>query len=294
MSRQGMALLVALAAVIVVLAALAGTLRQLAATQRAVLVCDMHDRHYDLLSVGERLTCTWIMRNGDRLVVPPAGGGIRVADDLLALGDDRARLQVWVYDALAAVPLRSAQSTGDLRGALPGRWSAVALPPPTPDLAPVVDVIERTRLPQGLQRYPTPGNLPSGPIVGWSGVGVPAPREEPLTAPGLVSGLSLVEVIASASDGRINRNTAPEWLLTAVYAQRERGDLTAALRLRERLAFNDQEDPEGPAGIRLVASSDRWNAMILVTWNGRRRTWWVELSGNSAGVRIVQRHDADQ
>ncbi len=293
-SRHGMALLVALAAVIVVLAALAGTLRQLAATQRAVLVADVHDRHRDLLSAGEQLARTWISRHSDQLVLPPAGGGARVADDLLGLGDDRARLQVWIFDGLAAVPLRSAEATGDLRGALPGRWSAVALPPSTPDPVPAVDVIERTRLPDGLQRYPTPARLVAGPVVAWSAVGVPAPLEEAVAPPEPGSSPSLVEVIATASEGRINRNTAPEWVLTAVYSQRERGDLAAALRLRERLTFNDQEDPEGRPGIRLVAHSDRWNALIMVTWNGRQRSWWVELSGNSAGVRIVQRHDADQ
>jgi hypothetical protein len=288
--RSGMALLVALAAVIVVLAALAGTLRQLAATQRSVFVSAVHDHHRDLLAVGEQLAGTWVRRTSEQVVLPPAGGAIRVADDLLAVGDQHARLQVWVFDGLAGVPLSAAQPAGELRGALPGRWSAVGLPPWMPGPS-EIDVIERTRLAEGQRRYPS---TPQGPVVTWSAVGAPAPAPDSDSTPAPLAAPSLVEVIAIASDGRINRNTAPEWLLAAIYAQRERGDAAASLRQRERLVFNEQEDPEGQPGIRLVARSDRWNALIIVTWNGRQRTWWVELSGNSAGVRIVQRHDADQ
>lgn len=288
--RHGMALLVALAAVIVVLAALAGTFRQLAATQRAVLIVSVHERHADLLQAGEQLAHTWIKANSERLVLPPAGGGVRVADDLLAVGDSQARLQVWVFDGLAGVPLAAAQPTGELRGALPGRWPAVGLPPWTPGAIPDVDLIERTRLPQDLRRFPL---APTAPVIVWSTIGAAAPQvaveeNNPAVPP------SLVEVIATASDGRINRNTAPEWLLRSVYGQRRQGDLDTALRARERLVFTEQDDPEGQPGVRLVARSDRWNALIVATWNGRRRNWWVELGGNSAGVRIVQRHDADQ
>jgi len=291
--RHGVALLVALAAVIVVLAAMAGMLRQLAATQRSVLVSSVHDHHRDLLLAGEQVARAWIVRHGDHLVLPPAGGGSRVADDVMAVGADRARLQVWVFDGLAGIPLRAAQPDGELRGALPGRWSAVALPSWTPEPTPAVDVIERTRLPELSRRFPNPAG---GPVIGWSAAGTPVPADDPTAIPlqALAANLSLVEVIATASDGRVNRNTAPEWLLAAIYTQRDQGDLTATLRQRERLTMNDQEDPEGRPGIRLVAHSDRWNALIIGTWNGRQRSWWVELSGNSAGVRIVQRHDADQ
>lgn len=288
-SRRGVALLVALAAVIVVLAALAGTFRTLAATQRAVVIVNVHERHGDLLLAGEQLARAWVMTRSEGLVLPPAGGGVRVADDRLALGDGEARLQVWIFDGLAGVPLAAAQPGGALRGALPGRWPAVGLPPWVPGSPPDSDVLECVRLPEELRRFPL---VPTGPVVAWSAVGAALPSEampETTTA----TSPSLVEVIATASDGRINRNTAPEWLLQAVYAQRSQGGLDAALRARARMLASEEEDPEGQE-IRLVARSDRWNALIAVTWNGRRRTWWVELSGNSAGVRIVQRHDADQ
>lgn len=283
-SRGGVALLVALAAVIVVLAALAGTFRMLAATQRAVVIVNVHDRHGDLLLAGEQLAHSWVMANSERVVLPPAGGAIRVADDDLALKDGKARLQVWMFDGLAGVPLVAAHPGGELRGVLPGRWPAVELPPGSAD----GDILERVRLPEGLRRFPV---VPNGPVVAWSAVGEALP-EAMLETKDVVS-QSLVEVIAIASQGRINRNTAPEWLLRAVYAGRSRGGLEAALLARERLQLVEEDDPEGP-GIRLVAHSDRWNALIAATWNGRRRMWWVELSGNSAGVRIVQRHDADQ
>ena len=288
--RHGVALLVALAAVIVVLAALAGTFSQLAATQRAVFIVGVHERHDDLLRAGEQLAHTWIKASSERLVLPPSGGGIRVADDVLAIGDSQARLQVWIFDGLAGVPLAAAQPAGELRGALPGRWPAVGLPPLVPGTTTGVDLIECARLPEGAQRFPA---VPSAPVIAWSTVGAAAPQvvaEESTTT----ASPSLVEVIATASDGRINRNTAPEWLLSALYGQRRQGDLDAALQARQRLVFSEQEDPEERPGIRLVSRSDRWNALIVATWNGRCRAWWVELSGNSAGVRIVQRHDADQ
>lgn len=288
-SRRGVALLVALAAVIVVLAALAGTFRTLAATQRAVFIVSVHERHGDLLLAGEQLARSWVMMSSERMVLPPAGGGVRVADDRLALGDGEACLQVWIFDGLAGVPLAAAQPGGELRGALPGRWPAVGLPPWVPGSPPDSDVLERTRLPEQLRRFPV---VPAGPVVAWSAIGAALPPETVLEA-AAVAPPSLVEVIATASDGRINRNTAPEWLLRAVYAQHSQGGLDAALRARERLVLSEEDDPEGPR-IRLVSRSDRWNALIAATWNGRRRTWWVELSGNSAGARIVQRHDADQ
>lgn len=287
-SRHGMALLVALAAVIVVLAALAGTFRTLAATQRAVVIVNVHERHGDLLLAGEQLARTWVMTSSERLVLPPAGGGVRVADDRLMLGDSEARLQVWIFDGLAGVPLAAAQPGGELRGALPGRWPAVGLPPWLPGV-PDSDVLERARLPEELRRFP---EVPAGPVVAWSAVGAALPPMAAVEAAAVVSP-SLAEVVATASDGRINRNTAPEWLLRAVYSQRAQGGLDAALRARERLMLSEEDDPEG-SSIRLIGRSDRWNALIAATWNGRRRTWWVELSGNSAGVRIVQRHDADQ
>jgi hypothetical protein len=163
------------------------------------------------------------------------------------------------------------------------------LPPFTTGVA--VDAIERTRIPEEAQRFPAPLATTT---VAWSGIGQTAPRlpssaeHPPSRSP------SLVEVVAFASDGRVNWNTAPEWLLSAIFTGREQGDLTALLRRRERGEFSDQEDPEGGPGVRLVARSDRWHALITATWNDRQRTWWVDLSGNSAGVRIVQRHDADQ
>lgn len=290
-SRSGIALLVALAAIIVVLAALAGTLRQLAATQGGVVVATAQDRHHDLLQAGEQLACAWIQRAGDRLVLPAMGGGVCVADDLLAVGDERAQLTVWVYDGLSGVPLVAAGPAGVLRSALPGRWTAVTLPTWTPGSPVPVDVLERTRIPDGTCRFPSP---PSTSVVAWSAEGLPVPawQADPTNRPPAAA--SLVEVIGFTSDGRINRNTAPEWLLAALHAERGQGELEALLRRRERGQWTEGEDQAGGVGLRLVATSDRWHALIAVTWNDRRRTWWVDLSGNSAGVRILQRHDADQ
>jgi hypothetical protein len=290
-SRNGIALLVALAAVIVVLTAMAGTMRQLAATQRGIVVATTQDRHQDLLLAGEQLASAWIVRHGDQLVLPPAGGGVRVADDLLAVGDDRARLQVWVYDGLAGVPYVAAMPAGEFRGALPGRWSAVSLPPLGNGGGAAVDAGERARIPEGARRFPA---VQPTSVVSWSGIGQALPQ--PASSLGMQTPAepSLVEVIAFASDGRVNLNSAPEWLLTAIFTTRERGDLAELLKRRERGLANEQEDPDGRPGVRLVSRSDRWHALIIVTWNDRRRTWWVDLSGNSAGVRILQRHDADQ
>jgi hypothetical protein len=286
-----MALLVALAAIIVVLAALAGTLRQLAATQRGVVVAAVQDRHHDLLQVGEQLASTWIQRTGDRLVLSETGGGVCVADDLLAIGEERAQLTVWVYDGLSGVPVAAAGSAGVLRGVLPGRWTAVTLPTWTPGSPVPVDMLERTGIPAGTHRFPMPQ---STSVVAWSAAGQPLPArpDRPTNQPPAAA--SLVEVVGFASDGRINRNTAPAWLLAALFSERGQGDLDALLRRREQGQWTDGEDPAGGADLRLVATSDRWHALITVTWNDRRRSWWVDLSGNSAGVRILQRHDADQ
>lgn len=287
--RTGVALLIALASVIVVLAALAATLAALASGQRAVVVSDLHDRQQDLLRAGEDLARAWIIAHAKQVVWPPGGGPVRVANDHLRIAGSDARLQVWMFDGLAAIPLPAAQVGGILRGALPGRWSTVMPPvshdPRTPDL------IERTVVAAGMHRFPL---APAGVVVRWSPAGEPLPDAIGEEAAVEVPGTSLVETIAFRSNGRINRNTAPEWLLSAVYQLTERGGLEEALRQRERGVFNDEQDPDGQPGVQLVAASDWWQALVVTTWNGRQRSWWVELSGNSAGVRIVQRHDADE
>ena len=288
-SRQAVALLVALAAVIVVLSALAATLAALASTQRAVVVSDVHERQLDLLHAGEALAREWMMTHAANVVLPPGGGPLRVADDQLRIAGNDARLQVWMFDGLAGIPIDAARVGGALRGALPGNWATVVLPTSEDPSAP--DAIERTTVADAARRFPI---APVGPIVRWSAPNEPLPDMLDAIPPKPGLSASLVEIIGFRSAGRINRNTAPEWLLSAVYHLRERGGLDEALLQRERGIMDEAEDPEGATGVRLVARSDQWQALVVATWNGRRRSWWVELSGNSPSIQIVQRHDADE
>ncbi len=287
---MGVALLVALAAVIVVLVAVGASLRAVASVQRAQVVQTIHDRQLDLLLVGELLAKQKLQARMENVVFPLAGGPMDVVADKLYVPEADGELSVWLYDGLAGMPYAILKSDATLRAYLPVRWQALRLDATDPAATESNRGLDGLILPTGLSHFPVPM---TNSVSVWSPPTIAAPvvmdaNNAVLTIPQP----SLVEVISTVSQGRINRNTAPEWLLRAVYQAQERDGIADAIRLRERGQFDEREDDEARQPLRLVATSDRWYALIAVVWQGRQRRWWIELVGNDDGVRIVQRHDA--
>jgi len=285
-THRGIALLIALASVIVVLTVIGMSLRAVAQSQRALVIDSVHERQRDLLLAGETMVLSFIQRQAETLVMPPAGGALALTDDRLIFTDGVGQLRVWLYDGLAGLPPQTLTANGAMRMALPARWNNLTIQPGLSGPA----LVEQITLPHDRHRYPHPT---PGPSIAWSPPTVPIPADL-ARAVHQPDSLSLVEVVAVTSDGRINRNTAPPWLLEAVYRLHGDDGLNEALQLRERGLFNDRNDPEDRQPVRLVAVSNRWQALIEATWNGRQRRWWIEMVGNADEVKIVQRHDVDE
>jgi hypothetical protein len=291
--RSGIALLLALAAVVLVLAALGGGLAALARTQRVAGIAAEDERLRDALAAGEAMATAWLAQHSETLVLPPAGGGVTIAHDLLALGSGSLDLSVTIYDGLAGIPAQFAQRGEALRFALPDAYSGIAVPSVAPGAAVLPsDLIERIDLPSSLLRFPA---APSAPATLYleGDAAAPAPAA---AAPGPGPGPSLAEVISVHSDGRINVNTAPATLLRQAFTQLNLGDPATLLDNRRRAIFCAAPIVQNAApgtGLRLVASSNLFQALILTRWRGVERRWWVVIAGNPPDFTIVQRHAAD-
>jgi hypothetical protein len=152
-------------------------------------------------------------------------------------------------------------------------------------------LLERISLPSDLPRFPQPRS--DSPQLRLEGGGLqPDLTINPMTQPTP----SLAELVSVHSDGRININTAPAALLREAYRVFGLGDAAPVLEMRTHGVFASvpaTAPVDGEPGLRLVTTSDTWEALISVTRAGIQRRWWVVIAGNPPELRIVQRHDAD-
>lgn len=282
--RSGIALLLALATLVLVLAGMTAALAALHGARQSAWSSGVDAHLLAGLRQGERLATAWLASGGDRLVLPPEGGGVLLVDDRFRLADGDGRLSVIAYDGLAGLPIGLAQRGDPLRQALDG--PLLDLPIPAVPPAAAAQLLDRLPLPDGLDRFPRPA-LGTGRL--WRTAGQPATAGAARQA----GGTSLAEAIAFRSDGRINLNTAPEPLLRAAYARLRLDGIDAALERRRLL--QPGQAPSAPSrvdGLRLVGESDCWQMLISLEWQGIRRSWWVIFTGKPPNASIVQRHDA--
>ncbi|MCK6486959.1 MAG: hypothetical protein L6R48_01235 [Planctomycetes bacterium] len=290
-SRAGVALLIALAAVVVVLAAITTGVVAIGSATAHGAAADEDARLHALRDLGERLAQRWLAQHGQRLVLPPAGGGTVVCADRWVTAGGQAALVVTVFDGLAGIPPSCAGPTGALRDQVPGPLAAAISEDPPPLTGSTSDWLERLPVPGGWTRFPA---VPASALPSWvtcREIGLPSLAGDgppPLGVSDPPPALALV--LAAHSDGRINLNTAPEALL------RSAAHVIPGIAVAEVLAHRQQGQvsaaPSSAGGpLVWVATSDRWCIRVDAWVDGRARAWWVVMAGNPGACRIVQRHD---
>lgn len=297
-SRRGVALLLALAAVVIVLSALGATLTTLHSAVDDSIIAHRDDHLFDELATGELLARAWITRQSQVAVCPVTGCGITIADDQLITGTGSGHLRVTLYDGLAGIPAHLAYLGSPLRFALPPAFIGITVPHIAP-LSGATDLLELIDVTSGNPRFPVPVD---GTLHVWQSDDAPVTVMS-AAGSGTIPQLSLTDVISVHSDGRININTAREELIRQAYTllnlgdpqplldQRAAGGFTAIVPVATQpLTPNQAHDV--PQGLRLVTTSDIWQALIEVSWQGVERRFWVVITGNPPNLQILQRHDA--
>jgi len=297
-SRRGVALLLALAALVIVLSALGATLTTLHSAVDDSIIAHRDDHLLDDLATGDQLARTWIARHGQTAVAPLNGRGIAIADDEMVVDSGQGHLRVTLYDGLAGIPAHLAYLGSPLRFALPPAFIGITIPHIAPPSG-ATDLLELIDLTSGIPRFPIPidgtpqvWQTDNTPVNGMSQAGSgPTPQ------------LSLAEVLSMHSDGRINLNTAREELIRQTFKILNLGDPQPLLDQRAAGAFttmvpvatqpaSPNQAQEIPQSLRLVTSTDVWQALIEVSWQGTERRFWEVITGNPPNLQILQRHDA--
>ena len=286
--RQGLALLMALAALVLVLAGVTAGLAALRGAHQSAWASEVDGRLTAGLRQGERLANAWLSAHAAKVVLPPDGGGILLVDDRLLLPQGEGRLRVVAYDGLAGIPVQLAQRGNALRAALPAALVSLVVPPvSTAQLDSAAFLLDTLEVPADATRYPAP---PRGQGRIWR-----TNEPQPIASDNVDTATepSLAETIAFRSDGRININTAPVPLLRAAYATLGISGIAEVLEHRRSLVASKPPDhpPVAANGLRLVAESDRWQMLITVSWQNIHRSWWVDFASKSQGSSMVQRHD---
>jgi hypothetical protein len=265
-ARRGAALLLVLGAVVVVLAVL-----QVGMSTRwwgaSVAILDHRDaQQWQLLADADAVIAAWCERHGATMTADPASpmSGLILVDRSWTMsgnadGEPGGRIQVRIWDACGGLPVAALATGHPIAGSVGAPWSAlIGQVPPTPD------VLETLRLPPGVRQFPVE------PAAG------PA---QPSCAVGL----------AIHGEGSVNINTAPLDMIEAV--ARWNG---LSLDLRALAAERHLGKPSGLprmgspladlADVRLVDRTDRWQALITITHQGRTTAWWTVYR---LGIRAV-------
>lgn len=278
MHRSGFAILLALLALAVGGTLVAGMLAQggqHAARLRSVAGVLARE---DQLASGEAFACRWLDAAAERLVLPPDGGGLLVADSAWTGPDARAcRLAILVHDIHAALPRAALHAGHPWRLALPSPGTAPRLLG-DPEALPPAELAAGIDLPAGWSLLPD--RIPAGRPVG-----------ERLDLRSCSAGTALVAWIAVDNPGGINVNTAPEAMLRL--ACRSAGvDPAPILAARAAGRWSPATDSgEMPA---LLASSPRWGILIEVQTGGRRLVRWSLAERGQEGFAVVRRHAMDR
>lgn len=280
-ARRGLALLMALVAVMLVSTAVIVGLRGASEATNGLETLERERALRHLLRQGETLAARWAMTQGADMVLAPDARGRLIVDDRFRCRAEVVTLRVLVCDALATP---AAEQLPHLRAWLPG-----SLPPLPRSAALTWDQLAAATT---QRHFPDLSNWPGRPRD-WSMDEAPAPTRRPTTAaePDLLLGTN------PGAESRVNLNTAPIWLLEALAAQGRISDPDPILRARragQRWEVTPTALPEETPGLRPVLRTDRWFAVIRATWGGNQRTWGVLLVGNRDGCRMVSRHDADR
>ena len=281
---HGLAMLMALAAVVLVLAGLTAGLTALHGARQSIWASEIDARMLIGLRQGERLASAWLKADRAGVVLPPEGGGILLVDDRFVLEDGEGRLSVVAYDGLAGIPACLAQPGSALRTAMPAALLSLAVPPVSQaNTEQSSYLLDSLVLPEGVPRFPR-DRQGQGRVWKTAEVAVPyrnGSRES--------SDPSLAETISFRSDGRINLNTAPVPLLRTVYATLGLGGVDEVLQHRQALKTSIPPGgaSSGANGLRLVAQSDQWQMLITVSWQDFSRSWWVDFNSTS----MLHRHD---
>ena len=293
-SRQGVALLLALAAVVLVLGSVVvglGAARRAThdvSLQRAALSID------NLRADAEHILHAWCHSHGATIATPstmPEQGQVILADQW-AGPNGEASVTIVVWDALAGVPVAAEGVQAVAHSVLPPAWHRA----PTSEATPATEYLDHLKPSTGLALWPQPQVLPTRH---WS------PQQTEMRSDGDQSGLAPVPnthvpiaalALAPHSDGRINVRTANPDLIDAVLRQRQRDGLLPQL-LAQRDAGQVPALPAdlstGDDGVRLVTTTDHWSALITIHVGSLQRSWWVICAGTGDDITTLQRHGVD-
>jgi len=288
--RDGIALLMVLAAVVVVLAALTAGLGAVRRTSAEAGLARDAWRGEALRADAERLLHAWCAAEGATIWTPsdqPHRPWL-VLDDAWHGQDGTARVTLLVWDALSGVPVAVPDARVALRRSLPPRWQELQL---DPALEPPIPFLDRVPVAAGLRRYPPVPVLPAPRA--WSPQGGLSPAAPPPAVPAETVPTAAL-ALSPHSDGRLNLRTAPPERIAAALRDHGRGGLLEDL-LAQRDAGEEPTPPldltaEQDTGLRLVATTDRWAALLRIRSGATERRWWLICAGTDEGVTTLQRH----
>ncbi|MDA3961792.1 MAG: hypothetical protein PF961_13465 [Planctomycetota bacterium] len=291
--QHGVALVMVLAALTVVLttAALGMQARRHVIATAVLAQSDL--THEAIRADAESILRAWCQHSGATMWTPsedPAAGSV-IFNQVCEAPSGSIRVSIEVWDCLAAVPMGQA-TAAPLRQQLPEPWRAAVPSEKGPD-----PMLEQLVIPANFTRFPAAttdeaehwavgDDDPQASMQGSASTG---------SAPSLAdaqAGPAAAVMITAHGDGRLNVRTADPKLIEAVLRQRRRDGLLPGL-----IATRDAgEVPSLPPdlasrqGMRLVTSTDRWQALIRIELAGQERRWWVICAGNGDEVVTLQRH----
>ena len=278
-SRQGIALVLVLGAVVIVTTAATFAVHAVHAAQLAHAHARDERSAECLRSDCEALLTLWLAQHGAGLVTPPDAPytpTIAFADTVRIEGHS-VHCQALVWDAFSSVPAALAHGGT----ALPPPWSDLSLSY-DPESETPQSALLTTRVNAGT-RFPEPQHFQHWH---WG----EAHGEVSDEAPELPDEPALALVLGDHADARININTAPIRLLTRLQTGGTL-DLDALRDARSEGTPLTSTRARGD-GIRFVASSDRWHVLLSCEVDGYTKRWWLILAGGDE-ISVVQRYPID-
>lgn len=253
-------------------------------TQRLHQAQDLDRLTDDLRRAGESIAVAWLTRHAGQALLPPEGGGILLTHDAWSTPQGTAGVAVAVYDLLAAIPVRAARESSDLRGGIPPPWSA-SLATSDPG-----DHIEAWLTAVAID--PTSLRFPQ---LHWSDL-ESATRTgcevQPLRTVVRLSppGRSLCECLDPWDTALVNVNTADDAVIHALCSPPDAEAVLARRRAGLAAPIVPVTAAALQAGISLTSSSDRWAALIAVRSGTREQAWWVTYRLATPAPIVMQRY----
>lgn len=273
--RRGFTLLLVLVVTVLVSVTVTGVLLRRTDSRRVQQFSSDAAIAHDVGLATEARVLRWLLQRGDQVVAPPGGGGLPWSCEVIGTARGTVRIQVDLYDRRAMLPPQ-ADAVRTVLGLAP--------PPLRSGDDPEVWLLT---LPKDRPLFPAPLAVKPVPWGVADAIALePAPQGATIPA--------WTTLIDPWADGTLNLNTAPVAVLAARY--RDLGlpawDVVAANRTAGTWSPIPPRVIDDPS-LRLVASSDRWAAMLSITIDTRMIRWWSIIDRGPAGFRVVRRYAAD-